>query len=703
MNPPTFYRYFGRTARFDRACVEMRFAVGGETYSLAGFEPMLLDLGFKLREFLPEEPLPLDAAVCRLASALLARHRLWWSDHGADDATGWAAIEFPFPGICAAMLRTVHGLVTAGDAVPETVHSGLRELSAWLSSVSKVRMWLRGAAALHERDTIPLLDAHSVHQIGHGAKGVHGVHVGTQYDSLTGLRLDENKFVAVQLLRRLGIPTTAPVLVQRPQDVPAAIARVGFPCVVKPLNLSKGEGVAPGLASEAQVVSAVERALKLARPPVLVENHVEGFAHRLIVVAHQLLWAYRRNPTSVVGDGTATIRQLIERENRRRSSLRVGNEAYLFPVALNEALERLLADRHGLGLDSVLEAGREIQVVAQANVSQGGLQKDVTAQVHPDNRALAVKISRLFRLNAVGIDFITPDIARSWKEIPCAVIEVNRLPGLEGYADAVLIHRTLFSNRRSGRIPTVAVIGSERYRAQAAEAALTAFAGNGLRADQATYSGGAANAPQPIAAAFEVPAVDTLMLDPMLEAAVVLCEPEGVERAGFPLRRCDLLLVEEKGSFDWLYPAADAIMAGPPSAALTKAIGRLAKTYADPAEGGPLPVLEPVESAGNEFRLKAWRVRAIPRAWFWEQAGIASPRTDGMATEEDLLAAVVALAKAEGVKLPDAFAHSELPSGWARVTFDATLALPKKNAAAARAALLAATERVNAIAGMKLD
>ena len=39
-----------------------------------------------------------------------------------------------------------------------------------------------------------------------------------------------------------------------------------------------------------------------------------------------------------------------------------------------------------------------------------------------------------------------------------------------------------------------------------------------------------------------------------------------------------------------------------------------------------------------------------------------------------------------------------ISSSWARVTFEAALTLPKQNAGPARAALLAATKRVNAIA-----
>jgi D-alanine-D-alanine ligase-like ATP-grasp enzyme len=705
MNAPRVHQYFGPSPRHDRACVELRFAVGEATYRLAPLEPALLAAGFKVREVLPDEPLPLDAAICRLASVMLARHKSWWSRHGASDGVGWAAIEFPVPSVAVASLETAYAWLAGGEALAQTVDRNLRSFATWLNATSKYRIWTLGAAQALGRDAITLVDSSEVYQVGHGAKGVHCYRLGTERDAITGQKLEEIKLTTVQLLRRLGLPTTTPVLVKRLEEIDDAISRVGLPCVVKPLNLLKGEGVAPGLTSKAEVVAAVERVLRGSDLGAQIENHVEGHGHRMFVVAHELLWAYRRTPTSVVGDGTATVGELIGRENRRRAAMLGGeSDSYLEQIKIDQVLHRLLADRHGLEFGSVLEAGRSIQVVAQANIMQGGVQHDVTGEVHPDNRELVTKVSRLFRLRSIGIDFITPDISRSWKEVPCAIIEVNRLPGCEGVGDVMFAHRTLFPNRRSGAIPTVAVIGDEGYRAAVVETALTAFARAGLRAGQATFS---ANAQPRTAQTPGAPAVETLMLDPDLEAAVVACAPEEVEHAGFPLRRCDLLIRQDKAPLPWLEGTAETVRRGTVAPAkIHQAIAKLARRNADPAEGGPLPVIEPVEGTKGEFKVKVWRARSMPRAWFWEQVGAKAPRTTGLTTHEDLLGAVLALGKASlgsGAKLAREFAHEEPIGPWERVTFEAALALPKARADEARAALLAAVERVNAIAAMKID
>ena len=63
----------------------------------------------------------------------------------------------------------------------------------------------------------------------------------------------------------------------------------------------RGTGVSPNLADE----TAVRRAFPLARRhgAVLVERHVPGDDHRLLVCGGRLIAAARRLPPKVVGDG----------------------------------------------------------------------------------------------------------------------------------------------------------------------------------------------------------------------------------------------------------------------------------------------------------------------------------------------------------------------------------------------------------------
>jgi D-alanine-D-alanine ligase-like ATP-grasp enzyme len=52
----------------------------------------------------------------------------------------------------------------------------------------------------------------------------------------------------------------------------------------------------------------------------------------------------------------------------------------------------------------------------------------VTAAIHPDNLAMAEAVARVLEMPTLGLDFMTDDIARSWKEGHCGINEVNSEP-----------------------------------------------------------------------------------------------------------------------------------------------------------------------------------------------------------------------------------------------------------------------------------
>jgi cyanophycin synthetase len=696
MTERSFRQYFGPSARHARACIEVSFQLTDEQCDIAQFEPALASLDLKIVDHLPDTPLPRDEAVSCLAAALLSRHASWWRDHGSDDGVdnvrrGWAALAYPFPAAAHIALDAAFDLVRGGSGIPASTADKLRNLAKALKSVSEPKLWMLAAAELHGRGTATLNTQVEIYQIGEGAKGLHFHRMGNERDSFTGTLLERGKHTTVETLQQLGLPTTRGVRAATPEQAVAAIAQVGLPCVVKPVAMSRGAGVATNLRTAEHVAAAAAAAIEMSRREVMVENQVAGDDHRLMVVGGELLWAYRRIPASVVGDGEASIAALVERENLRRAAIRGGTDGYLYKIATGEALTQILATRYGVGIDHVVPQGVRIDVAGQANIARGGVLDDVTGRVHPDNRALAIKVARLFRIGTMGIDFLTPDIARSWKDVPCAIIEVNRTPAVWGMGDACIAHRTLFPQRLAGQIPTVAVIGDEDYCADQGAALAQAFGAEGLRLTAARYSDPAT--------AFQQ--VATALLDPESDAIAVRCAPAYVAQHGLPLPRCDLVIVQDEARFGWLATCAPDLLRGTPSdAKLDHAVGKLARRYADPAQGGPLPVLEPIgaDDDAGEFRLKVWRTHAMPRAWFWAQVGVAAPDTAGLTTHDDLLAAVRALAD-NGTGTLGEFAYPELIGAWFRVTFEAALAVSDKDV---RMALLAATERVNAIAAMTI-
>jgi cyanophycin synthetase len=71
-----------------------------------------------------------------------------------------------------------------------------------------------------------------------------------------------------------------------------------------------------------------------------------------------------------------------------------------------------------------------VYVCKTANISTGGTATDVTDDVHPDNILAAVRAAATLGLDVAGIDFLSPDISRSYKENGAAICEVNSSPGM---------------------------------------------------------------------------------------------------------------------------------------------------------------------------------------------------------------------------------------------------------------------------------
>ncbi|HTM94246.1 MAG TPA: hypothetical protein VL100_00290 [Croceibacterium sp.] len=688
-------QFFGPTHRHERACVEFSFPVDDRMYRLTPFGPELANRGLKLPPSLSDDPMPLEEAVCRLTQAILSLDLPWWSSHGREEGRGWSAFAYPLPRVSTGVLLVMRDLLQSDGEIRPALDAALRKLANWLAQLMRTRMRILASAEMIGLEAADVSISGEVYQIGQGSKGLHFNQAGNERDALTGTIL-EKKHSAIELLRRMDLPTTRAVVVNNERQALEVAAQVGFPCVVKPVSLDRGHGVSTGLRTLAQVSAAFAHARALSPGPVLVENHIDGPTYRLLVAGDELVWAYGRDPASVEGDGNATIAELVERENRRRATQSTRAEAYLSPIDTNQ-MGRFLADRYDLRLDSVLEKGRRIDVMGQTNVARGGLSGDAV-RVHPDNRALAIRVSRLFRIGTMGMDLITPDISRSWKDSECAILELNRTPGTNGVADGMALLRALFPNRRSGRCPTIAVIGKPGFLARATAILEGAFARTGLRLTTGEYS--QRTVPPEKSLSSTAPPVETLMLDPESDAALLLCEPDAVARLGFPLRHCDLLVIEDDQPPAWLARLAETVMPGAMSeVAIGDAVARLAELYADPAEGGPRPVLEPIahDDMPGEFRIRVWRTRLMPRDWFWSHVGVAPADGEGLTTHEDLLAAVTALA---GV--PDGFVYDWPGGSWLHVWFDAVTALPVKGREKARAALLAATERVNQIAAMKI-
>jgi cyanophycin synthetase len=299
-----------------------------------------------------------------------------------------------------------------------------------------------------------------------------GIHQRTMVRQLTdrtpslAVRRATDKTATLKLLAAAGLPTPQHIEVADATGAVAAARKIGFPVVVKPVHTDRGIGIATDLSD----IAGVENAYATARrfdDSVAVERHVPGRTFRLLVIGGRFVAASSTEPTLITGDGTSTVRHLVDRINADLSR-GPGHLKPLTWLVLDEEAERTLTAL-SLTQESILEAGRSITLRTMSNLSRGGLSRDVTSRVHEENRRLAQLCAELLSLDFAGIDYRASAIDIPWQESGGAVIEVNCSPGLRMHhspaiGDGVDVAAAVFSGfypaGAPSRIPVFAVTGT---------------------------------------------------------------------------------------------------------------------------------------------------------------------------------------------------------------------------------------------------
>lgn len=259
-------------------------------------------------------------------------------------------------------------------------------------------------------------------RLTYGGRSIHCRESLSELTSAVAMSLCDDKAATRRAVARAGVRVPDAIEFDTHDHLASFLSRHGA-VAVKPARGEQGRGVAVGLETVDEAMAAVERA-RAHCDRVLVEQCVTGEDLRLIVIGYKLVAAAVRRPARVIGDGASTIRELIERQSRRRAAATGGESR----IPLDAETERCVA-KAGHALDDVLPSGTEINVRKAANLHTGGTIHDVTAEVHTSLVDAAVRAARALDVPVTGIDFMV----RSPREPHYWFIEANERPGLANH------------------------------------------------------------------------------------------------------------------------------------------------------------------------------------------------------------------------------------------------------------------------------
>ena len=384
------------------------------------------------------------------------------------------------------------------------------------------------------------------HIFGTGRHGQRLSSTMTPATSAQGLVFAKNKRTTAGLLRSAGLPGAEHVTVKSWQETLAAVDQLGYPVVVKPYDRDNGQGVYAGIADESSLRLAYDEVTKLVTE-FLVERHVEGVGHRFTIYRDQAITVTRKLPATIVGDGTRTVKYLIDHyETEARRIKRPKDGEPFVVIATNAARHDIdgevlgMLEQQGVDVDTVLAEGQAIQLRRRNNASAGGQTRAIDpATIHPDNTAVCLRAARLVGLDIAGVDFITTDITRSWLETGALICEVNAIPQI-GYNHGIEpVMLDLF--RLGSRIPVHLAIVDDPLPVGLARELASVYGANGLSTDQGLWLNGLQ-----ITAAWcdSYAAARSLIFNPEVSVAVCVMTKADVIEHGLPLDRWDNIVIE---------------------------------------------------------------------------------------------------------------------------------------------------------------
>lgn len=393
------------------------------------------------------------------------------------------------------------------------------------------------------------LNRHSLVQLGYGKnqKRVQATVASTTSSIAVEIACDKEE--TKNLLEAAEIPVPRGRIIYDEEDLQAAIDKIGYPIVLKPVNGNHGKGATTNIRTWDDAVVALAAAKKYGRA-VICEKFITGRDFRLLVINYKFVAAALRTPAAVIGDGKHTIQELIDIVNQdpRRG---YGHEKVLTSIKVDDFTMDIL-NKKEYTLETVLADKEELWLKPTANLSTGGTATDVTDFVHPTNVFMAERIARIIGLDICGIDIMAPDLSVPITENGGAILEVNAAPGFRMHLDpteglprnvAEPVIDMLYPPGTSARIPIIAISGTNGkttttrliahiVKQMGHKVGYTTTDGVYIQ-NQLMVKGDCTG---PVSAEF-------VLKDPTVDFAVLECARGGLLRAGLGFHNCDVAVV----------------------------------------------------------------------------------------------------------------------------------------------------------------
>lgn len=289
--------------------------------------------------------------------------------------------------------------------------------------------------------------------------------------SSTAVACSADKGLTKSLFESLEIPVPHGQVfkLDRLTDAMEFFEALNTPVVVKPADGAAGDGITTGVTTREHLAAAWEKAKSATsrHGSILIEQYVSGIDVRAFVIGGRVVAATTRLPPFVIGDGKTTVVDLIESKRLTRRK-----NAYLARMPIVPDWEWLRGA--GFTEHSVPPEGDVVLLSSTVNLHQGGENVDITQQLSPELKDLAVRAAAAVPgLTVGGIDLLvqSPRNAEGAVVLEAntkANISVHHLPAYGTAVDAgsaildEMLHQAWTKARMEGRFADALPLNSSQ-------------------------------------------------------------------------------------------------------------------------------------------------------------------------------------------------------------------------------------------------
>lgn len=200
-----------------------------------------------------------------------------------------------------------------------------------------------------------------------------------------------------------------------------------FPLIIKPIDEWHGNGVMVNITSLSELREKLNKSFQK-YPKMIIQKQIYGDECRIVLFFGRVVVAFNRIPPCILGDGSLTIDELINKENTKNPLRAPNYTSPLSYIRIDDELDDFI-EKQWFKRDNILEKWVTLQLRWNSNIGTWWTIRDITHLLHPTISHLCSQIAEKLDMKLLCVDIMATDFTRPLQETKWVILEIGGNPG----------------------------------------------------------------------------------------------------------------------------------------------------------------------------------------------------------------------------------------------------------------------------------